>query len=50
MEFVINDWVHVSSGFVLENGKRMVKQHKNGVTIVSKEEFLYKYFMWVSPM
>ena len=26
-EFVINEWVHVSSELALENGRRMVKWH-----------------------
>ena len=53
-KLVINDWVHVSSGIVLEDRGRMVNWHvlvgrkvqmqKNGMTITSKEEFLYKRF------
>ena len=26
-KLVINDWVHVSSGLVLEDGRRIVKSH-----------------------
>ena len=50
---LINDWIHVSSELVLEDGKMActclgdfcwevaVSNAKNGVTIASKEEFCY---------